>query len=67
MSAILARPGTDSEADRLVKTLLRHVQHATKPIPFHGYYFHIVPNPGGFAAIAYRSGCTGRAGVMPPA
>ena len=46
-------PGTDSEADRLVKTLLPEVG-ASKPIPFHGYYFRILPNSGGgIAAIAY--------------
>lgn len=47
-------PGTNSEADRLVKTLLDHVQDASKPIAFHGYYYHILPSSsGGFAAIAY--------------
>jgi hypothetical protein len=47
-------PGTDNEANRLVKTLLPQVQSSSKPIPFHGYYFHILPNSGGgFAAIAY--------------
>jgi hypothetical protein len=47
-------PGTDNEADGLVKTLLPHIQHPDKPIPFHGYYFHILPDSGGgFSAIAY--------------
>jgi hypothetical protein len=47
-------PGTDSEADRLVKTLLPKVEGAGKPILFHGYYFRILSNSGsGFAAIAY--------------
>jgi hypothetical protein len=47
-------PGTSSEADRLVKTLLAHIQDASKPIAFHGYYYHILPNSsGGFAAVAY--------------
>jgi len=47
-------PGTDSEADRLVKTLLPNVEAASKPIPFHGYYFHVLSHSGGgFAAIAY--------------
>ena len=47
-------PGTDSEADRLVKTLLPKVEGASKPILFHGYYFHILSNSGsGFAAVAY--------------
>jgi hypothetical protein len=47
-------PGSDSEADRLVKTLLPQVESASKPVPFHGYYFHILSNSGGvFAAIAY--------------
>jgi hypothetical protein len=46
--------GTDSEADRLVKTLLPQVESASKPIPFHGYYFRILPHASGrFAAIAY--------------
>jgi Protein of unknown function (DUF2950) len=46
-------PGTDSEADRLAKTLLTP-QGAGTAIPLHGYYFRILQNPGGgFAAIAY--------------
>jgi hypothetical protein len=49
-----AHPGTDDEANRLVKTLLPQVQSSSKPIPFHGYYFHILSKSGGgFAAIAY--------------
>ena len=48
------QPGTDSEADRLVATLLPQVKGAGKPILFRGYYFHILSNAaGGFAAIAY--------------
>jgi hypothetical protein len=44
-------PGTGSEPNRLLQTL--H-SHASKPIPIHGYYFHILPNSGGgIAAIAY--------------
>jgi hypothetical protein len=47
-------PGSDGEADRLVKTLLPEVERANKPILFRGYYFRILPNSGsGFAAIAY--------------
>ena len=47
-------PGTDKEADRLVKTLLPQVERAHKPILFRGYYFRILSNSGGgFAAIAY--------------
>jgi hypothetical protein len=47
-------PGTDSQADRLVKTLLPEIQNASKPIAAHGYYFHILSNSGGgFTAIAY--------------
>jgi Protein of unknown function (DUF2950) len=43
--------GTDSEANRLLQTL--H-SHASKPNPFHGYYFRILPDlGGGIAAIAY--------------
>jgi hypothetical protein len=50
----VTHPGTDSDADRLVKTLLPDVQHASKPVSFQGYYFRILPEPaGGFAAIAY--------------
>jgi Protein of unknown function (DUF2950) len=49
-----AHPGTGSEADRLVTTLLPQVKGATKPILFRGYYFRILSNSGGgFAAIAY--------------
>jgi hypothetical protein len=47
-------PGTDSEADRLVKTLLPQVEGASKPILFRGYYFRILSNSGGrIAAVAY--------------
>jgi len=47
-------PGTDSEADRLVKTLLPQVEQDGKPILFRGYYFRILSNSGGgIAAIAY--------------
>jgi len=47
-------PGTNSEADRLVKTLLPQLRAAGKPIPLHGYYFHILQSSsGGFAAVAY--------------
>jgi Protein of unknown function (DUF2950) len=43
--------GTDSEANRLLQTL--H-SDASKPSPFHGYYFRVLPNSrGGIAAIAY--------------
>jgi Protein of unknown function (DUF2950) len=57
-------PGTDSEADGLVKTVLPHVQDANTPVPFHGYYFRILSNShGGFAAIAYPA-IYGSSGVM---
>jgi hypothetical protein len=47
-------PGTHSEADRLVTTLLPQVKGASKPILFRGYYFRILSNSGGrIAAIAY--------------
>jgi hypothetical protein len=47
-------PGADSEADRLVQTLLPQVEGASKPVSFHGYSFRILANAGGgFAAIAY--------------
>jgi hypothetical protein len=47
-------PGTDNEADRLVKALLPQVAGANKPILLRGYYFRILSNSGGgFAAIAY--------------
>jgi hypothetical protein len=47
-------PGTNSEADGLVKTVLPQVQDGNGPVPFHGYYFRILSNSGGrFAAIAY--------------
>jgi len=49
-----ARPGSDSEADRLVKALLPQVKDASKPTLFHGYYFRILANSDGrIAAIAY--------------
>jgi hypothetical protein len=48
------QPGSDSEADRLVQTLLPQVESASKPLPFHGYYFRILSNLGGaFIAVAY--------------
>jgi Protein of unknown function (DUF2950) len=47
-------PGTDSEADRLVKTLLPNLEHSSRPILFHGYYFRVLPNSRyGFSAVAY--------------
>ena len=47
-------PGTNSEADRLVTTLLPHVQDTIKPIAFHGYYFRILAeSSGGITAVAY--------------
>jgi hypothetical protein len=46
--------GADTEADRMVKTVLPSVDHANGPVPFHGYYFRILSKTsGGFAAIAY--------------
>jgi hypothetical protein len=45
------QPGTDSEANRLLQTPHSHV---SKPDPFHGYYYRILPSSGGgIAAIAY--------------
>ena len=47
-------PGTDTEADGLVKTVLPHVQHGNTVVPFHGYNFRILSKSDGrFAAIAY--------------
>jgi hypothetical protein len=48
-------PGSDSEAARLVTALLPHVEGASKPVLFHGYYFRILSTSGGggFTAIAY--------------
>jgi Protein of unknown function (DUF2950) len=47
-------PGSDSEADRLVTTLLPQVKAASKPILLRGYYFRILSNSGGrVSAIAY--------------
>jgi hypothetical protein len=57
-------PGTDSEADGLVRTLLPHIQDADKPIPFHGYYFRMRSSSAGrFSAIAYPV-VYGSSGVM---
>src|SRR6202790_517125 len=54
LAAPVPHPGTDYEADSLVKTVLPHVQDANRPVPFHGYYFRILSKSGGgFAAIAY--------------
>jgi hypothetical protein len=54
LATAAAHPGTNNEADRLVNALLPQIQGASKPIPFHGYYFHVLSNSGGgFAAIAY--------------
>jgi hypothetical protein len=48
------RPGTDSDADRLVETLLTKLRNPGNATPFHGYSFHMLPNSDrGFAAIAY--------------
>jgi hypothetical protein len=49
----VTHPQTDSDADRLVETLLPDIQHSSKPVSFNGYHFHILPGGGGFAAIAY--------------
>jgi hypothetical protein len=47
-------PGTDTEADGLVKTVLPNVQQVNTVAPFHGYNFRILSkSSGGFAAIAY--------------
>jgi Protein of unknown function (DUF2950) len=47
------QPGRDSEADRLVETMLPAAGDA-EPNLLHGYYFHVLSNPGGgFSAIAY--------------
>jgi DUF2950 family protein len=47
-------PGSDSEADRLVTSLLPQVKGANKPTLLRGYYFRILANSGGqIAAIAY--------------
>jgi hypothetical protein len=47
-------PGSDADADSLVKTVLPDVQHANKPVMFHGYDFRILSKSGGgFAAVAY--------------
>jgi Protein of unknown function (DUF2950) len=49
-----AHPGTDTEADGLVKTVLPNVQDVNTVVPFHGYNFRILSkSDGGFAAIAY--------------
>jgi hypothetical protein len=48
------RPGTDSEADGLVRMVLPDVQHANRAVPFHGYYFRILSDSASrFAVIAY--------------
>jgi len=48
-----AHPGTDSEADRRVATLLP-TKRPNKPVLYRGYYFRVLPASGGqLAAIAY--------------
>jgi hypothetical protein len=48
-----ARPAADSEADRLVATLLRG-QDAGRANPLRGYHFRILPSSsGGVAVVAY--------------
>jgi hypothetical protein len=52
--AAQTHPGSDTEADSLVQTVLPDVQHANKAVPFHGYDFRILSKSGGgFTAIAY--------------
>jgi hypothetical protein len=52
--AAVTHPGTQTEADGLVKTVLPNVQHVNTVVPFHGYDFRILSkSDGGFAAIAY--------------
>jgi Protein of unknown function (DUF2950) len=52
--AAQTRPGADTEADTLVKTVLPHMEDASGSVLFHGYYFRILSkHAGGFAAIAY--------------
>jgi hypothetical protein len=47
-------PGTDTDADGMVKTVLPNVQETNKPVLFHGYYFRVLSKSGtGFSAIAY--------------
>ena len=60
LAAAETHRGTDSEADRLLETLLPEPRNPGKgnpgnAIPFHGYYFHILSSSGGgfAAAIAY--------------
>jgi hypothetical protein len=66
LAAAETHPGTDSEADRLLETLLPGPRtpgngNPGNAVPFHGYYFHILSSSdGGFAAaiaypVVYRS------------
>jgi hypothetical protein len=49
-----ARPGTDREADTLVRTVFPHALQAREPLLVHGYYFRVRSKPGGrIFAIAY--------------
>ena len=49
-------PGTDNDADGLIKTVLPNVQSANTAMPFHGYNFRILSkSAGNFSAIAYPS------------
>jgi hypothetical protein len=52
--AAQTHPGADTEADGLLNTVLPNLDHTSAPVPFHGYYFHVLSrSSGGFAAIAY--------------
>lgn len=62
--AAVTRPGADSEADGLVRTVLPHLQESNSPVLFHGYYFRMRSSSGGgFGAIAYPAEY-GSSGVM---
>jgi hypothetical protein len=46
--------GTSDDADGLTAAVLTNAKSGNQPVPFHGYYFHVVSTTGsGFAAIAY--------------
>jgi DUF2950 family protein len=57
-------PGSDSEADRLVRTLLPQLKAASKPVLFRGYYFRMLSNSDGRAAAMAYPALYRSSGVM---
>ena len=62
--AVQTHPGSDGDAEGLIHAVLPHIEGATQPVLFHGYYFRILSQSADrFAAIAYP-GIYRSSGVM---